>query len=160
MNITYSGMLRQNHVADVFSSMPDPESVKVLEDHLLTLPQVDFKTSHVIHRGVCSRTIFIPAGAALTGTKTNLPNICVVCGDITVTTDDGPKRLTGYHVISAEAGFKRAGYAHADTYWTTIWKSDLTDIRELEDEMTDESYLLQTRRSEVAFDAPIVLEVE
>ena len=153
-------MFAPSVVEDAFARMPDPESVRRLEDHLLTLPQVDFQTSHVIHEGICSRTILIPAGAALTGAQTNLPNICIVSGDITVTTDDGPKRLTGYHVLSAEAGFKRAGVAHADTYWTTIWKSDLTDIRELEDEMTDESHMLQTRRPEIVFEAPRVLEVE
>ena len=141
-------------VGGVFSGMPDPSKVKALEDLILTLPQVDFETSHKIHKGVCSRTIFIKAGTVITGAKTNLPNICIVSGDITVTTDDGPVRLTGYHVISAEPGFKRAGIAHADTYWTTVWKSDLTDIEELEDEMTGEAEMLQTRRPGIEFERP------
>ena len=103
------------------------------------------QTSHVVHGGLCARTIRIPAGAVLTGALTNMDNVCVVFGDITVTTDTGPERLAGYHVLPARAGHKRAGYAHAETWWTTIWKTELTDIAAIEDEMTDESDKLQTR---------------
>lgn len=161
MNVTYSGMFAPPPVVDdAFSKMPSAESVSRLESIVLDAPQVDLETSHVIHEGVCSRTIFIKAGTVLTGAKTNLPNICIVSGDITVTTDEGPKRLAGYHVLKASAGFKRAGYAHADTYWTTIWTSELTDIAELEDEMTNESFMLQTRRAGIVYEAPKALEVD
>ncbi|MGE5621437.1 MAG: hypothetical protein ACM3VY_00270 [Candidatus Bathyarchaeota archaeon] len=142
----------------VLSGMPSPETVRELEALILQVPQVDLKTAHALHGGICSRTIFIPAGTVLTGALTNLDNLNVVIGDITVTTDDGPKRLTGHHVIPANAGFKRAGYAHADTYWTTIWKTDLTDILEIEDEMTGESEMLQTRRPGIAYEQPAELE--
>ncbi len=59
------------------------------------------------------------------------------------------KRLTGYHVITAEAGYKRAGFAHADTWWTTIWRTDLTDALEMEDEMTSD--ILQSRREGLVY---------
>lgn len=134
--------------------MPDPESVRALERSLIELPQVDLSTSHVLHSGLCARTIFIPAGTVLTGALTNIDNLCVVCGDITVTTDEGPRRLTGFHVLPAKAGFKRAGLAHADTWWTTIWQTELSELEAIEDEMTSESHLLQTRRPEIAFDRP------
>ena len=137
---------------ELLGGMPSIEAVRELESHLLALPQVDMATTHIIHGGMCARTILIPAGVVLTGALTNCDNVCVVCGDITVTTDDGPVRLTGYHVISAEPGFKRAGIAHADTYWTTVWRSELTDIAELEDEMTGESEMLQTRRAGIEFE--------
>lgn len=144
--------------ARLLSKMPDPESVRRLEAEALGLPQIDLNTSHVIHEGMCSRTILVPAGALITGAQTNKPNVCIVSGDITVTTDEGPKRLTGYHVLKADAGFKRAGVAHADTYWTTIWATDLTDIRAIEDEMTDEAALLQTRREGIEYVSPLAIE--
>jgi hypothetical protein len=121
------------------------ESVRKLEALNLTLPQVDLGTTHVIHAGMCARTIFIPKDTVLTGALTNLDNLCVLVGDITVTTDEGPKRLTGFHVLPANAGAKRAGIAHADTWWTTIWPTSLTNVDEIENEMTDESDQLQTR---------------
>jgi hypothetical protein len=121
-------------------------SVAELESLLLTVPQVDLSTSNLIHAGMCSRTIFIPAGVMLTGALTNIDNICITSGDITVTTDEGTVRFTGYHVLPATKGNKRAGIAHADTYWTTVWKTDLTDITDIEDEMTSESDMLQSRK--------------
>lgn len=146
------------NLPEIFSKMPTPDQVKELENHVLQLPQIDLQTTHVIHGGTATRTIFIPAGTVITGALTNIDNVCVLCGDITVTTDEGSKRLTGFHVIPANAGFKRAGYAHADTYWSTTWKTDLTDIKEIENEMTDESNLLQTRQQSIGMKNNRILE--
>lgn len=125
---------------------PQLEAVRRVEAALAQLPQVNLQTTHVVFGGMCARTIIVPAGTMLTGALTNMDNICVMCGDITVTTDDGTRRLTGFHVLPAKAGAKRAGYAHEDTAWTTIWPTSLTDITAIEDEMTSEGELLQTRR--------------
>lgn len=130
---------------DLVVGMPTPEAVRQMESRMLEMPQIDLLTSHVVHGGMCARTIFIPAGTLLTGALTNLDNVCVVVGDITVTTDDGPQRLVGFNVLPAKAGAKRAGLAHADTWWTTFHRTDLTDIEAIEDEMTSESAALQTR---------------
>jgi hypothetical protein len=121
-------------------------NVRRLEHVLLNLPQVDLRPQLLVHGRLAARTIFIPAGTLLTGTLTNCDNVCIACGDITVTTDEGPRRLTGYNVLPAKAGAKRAGIAHADTWWTTIHHTDLTDPTEIENEMTDEADLLQSRR--------------
>jgi hypothetical protein len=137
-------MLPSDQSGDVILSTN--HSVAELESLLLTVPQVDLSTSNLIHAGMCSRTIFIPAGVMLTGALTNIDNICITSGDITVTTDEGTVRFTGYHVLPATKGNKRAGIAHADTYWTTVWKTDLTDITDIEDEMTCESEMLQSRK--------------
>lgn len=126
----------------------------------MQLPQVDLSTSHVVHGGMCARTIVIPAGTILTGALTNADNICVMCGDITVTTDDGPVRLTGFHVLPAQAGFKRAGVTHADTYWTTVWPTSLTDVDAIEDEMTSESGQLQTRRDGITYEGESIPQLE
>lgn len=159
---TLAGMNTELQTCDtpdaLLAGMPDPQSVSALESHLLTLPQVDLYTSHVIHGGMCARTIMIAPDTVLTGALTNTDNICVVCGDITVTTDEGPVRLTGYHVLPAKAGAKRAGVTHALTAWTTIWPTTLTDIQAIEDEMTDEADQLQTRRAGIEYAAHAALE--
>lgn len=126
---------------------PSVERVREIEAELMQLPQVQLPTEMFAHGRMASRTIFIPAGVCLTGAETNADNICVVSGDITVTTDEGPKRLTGFHVLPAKAGAKRVGVANADTWWTTIWHTDLTDCTEIENEMTDEADKLMTRRA-------------
>ena len=127
------------------SLMASPEAVRALEHHMLQLPQVDLDTQHLVHGRMYARTILIPAGVMLTGALTNCDNICVVHGDISVTTDDGTVRLTGFHVIPARAGAKRAGIAHDDTYWTMICHTDKLEVNEIEDEITSESHLLQSR---------------
>ena len=137
----------EENALSLLDGMPSVEAVRELESHLLALPQVDLSTTHVIHGGMCARTIMIPAGNVLTGALTNCDNICILCGDITVTTDEGTKRLTGFNVLPASAGTKRAGVTHSDTWWSMVWRTDLTDIEAIEDELTDESAMLQSRRS-------------
>ena len=134
------------------------DRVRDLEACNLQVPQVDLQTRMFAHAGMGARTIFVPKGTTITGAKTNIANICVVSGDITVTTEDGPKRMTGFHVLQAGPGFKRAGYAHEDTWWTTIWPTALTDPKDMEDEMTAESDMLQTRREGIVYQQPMELE--
>lgn len=132
-------------------SLSSVESVRELEAALADLPPVDLQSQTLVHGRMAARAIFIPAGTLLTGVLTNIDNISVMVGDITVTTDSGPVRLTGFHVLPAAAGFKRAGIAHADTWWATLHHTDLTDIAEIEEEMTDEPEALQTRRLAAEF---------
>jgi hypothetical protein len=135
----------------IINGMPPVEDVRRLEALMLALPQIDLQTKHIVHGKVSARYGLIPEGCALTGALTNLDNICILIGDITVTTDDGPKRLTGFNVITANKGAKRAGIAHSDTWWVTVHYTELTEISEIEDEMTDESSLLLTRRDGIEY---------
>jgi len=120
-------------------------AVKRLEEAILQTPQVDLETQHCLSGGMYARTITIKAGTVLTGATHKTDHVNIVHGDISVTTDAGVKRLTGYHVLPTKAGSKRAGYAHADTMWTTICKTDLVCIEDIEDDLVEESANLQTR---------------
>jgi hypothetical protein len=119
--------------------------IEALEQEILKAPQIDLQTKHELSGEVYARTIFIPAGTVLTGATHKKDHINVMIGDISVSTDEGMKRLTGYHVIPTKAGMKRAGYAHSDTIWTTLCHTKLTDITAIEDELVLESEKLQTR---------------
>lgn len=132
-------------LSETNTQIADRDAVCRLEQAILQGPQVDLRTEHVLSGGVYARTIHIPAGTVLTGATHKKDHINVVCGDISVTTDDGVKRITGYHVLPSKAGIKRAGIAHADTVWTTLCKTDLTDIEAIEDDLVEESDRLQNR---------------
>ena len=119
--------------------------VEQLELELAKAPQVDLNTRHALAGEVYARTILVPAGTALTGATHRKDHVNVVCGDISVTTETGLKRLTGFHVLATKAGFKRAGFAHADTYWTTVAHTQQQALKAIEDELVDESDRLQTR---------------
>lgn len=122
------------------------DDILKLESMILEGPQVDLLTEHTLSGGVYARTIHIPAGTVLTGATHKKDHVNVLFGDITVSTDNGMMRLSGYHVIPTKAGAKRVGYAHADTVWTTICETQLTDFEAIEDELVEESKMLQTRQ--------------
>ena len=102
------------------AALPSGDQLAELERLILAVPQIDLQTQHELLGKVYSRTIYIPAGTVLTGATHKKDHINIVFGDITVSTDDGMKRLIGHHVIPTKAGIKRAGFAHVDTIWTTL----------------------------------------
>ncbi len=132
--------------------------VERLERMALAMPQVAIHTEHVISGGMYARTITIPADTVLTGAAHKTDHLCVSMGDIEVLTDDGPKRLTGLHVLATKAGVKRAGYTHGPTRWTTICRTDRTDVQDAEDELVERPETLQTRNPLIGQGAVAQLE--
>lgn len=122
------------------------DQVRTLESALLELPQRVMPTEHAVHAGISARAVLIPADTVLTGAETNLDNLCVVLGDIEVTTAAGLRRITGFALLPALRGAKRVGRTFADTWWVTLHRTEHTDVRAVEDEMTGEALRLQTRQ--------------
>jgi hypothetical protein len=119
-----------------------------LEAAIRTLPPFDPETLHTLSNGMYARTITIPAGGVLTGAEHKTDHLCVLFGDITVTTDEGMKRLTGFNVLKVKAGAKRAGYAHQITHWATICRTgfeSLEDLPKIEDELVFNAESLVSR---------------
>lgn len=129
-----------------------------LEREVAKLPQVDLQTTHAFSGGMYARTICLQAGTVLTGAVHKTDHINIVIGDISVTTDEGVIRLTGHHVLTTKAGMKRAGFAHAHTMWTTICKTDATEVREAENALVHNPEKLQTRNLELTGQSPAQLE--
>jgi hypothetical protein len=134
-----------NESLELLGGMPSVEAVRELEGFLLDLPQVEIETTHLIHGGMYARTIFIPAGVIATGANLSLDSIGILFGDLTVTTDEGVQRLTGFNVLAASKGHKRAGIAHADTWWTTVFRTESNNVDDAENEITCESDRLLSR---------------
>jgi hypothetical protein len=112
--------------------------VFALEDQLNKLPQVECPVWNHFAPGLYARKMLIPKGVTLTGAIHKTEHLCVISGDITVTTDDGVKRITDAHaILTSKPGAKRAGYAHEDTYWTTVHATNETDLDKLVEELTE-----------------------
>jgi hypothetical protein len=141
-----------DQAAALLASFMNNESVRQIESLMLTLPQRDLHTASVLHGGMMARAIMIEAGTVLTGALMDIPNICIVVGDITVTTDSGPTRFTGCNILTASPGRKRIGVAHSDTWWVMLLRTDASTIEDAEDEMTMESDMLQTRRDGIEYE--------
>ena len=116
-----------------------------LERLILEAPQVDLRTENVLNGKMLARTVYIPEGTVVTGATHKTDHISVVVGDVTVSTDEGTKRITGHCVFASKAGIRRAVVAHSFTVWTTICRTEKTDVQEAEDELVVESARLQTR---------------
>lgn len=121
-------------------------NVTVLESNLRELPQVAIATHHVLHGGMYTRTIRIPAGVMLTGALIKVATTLVVNGDVTVYLGDASVRVHGYNVLAASANRKQAFYAHADTYLTMSFATAAKTVEEAEAEFTDEADNLMSRQ--------------
>jgi hypothetical protein len=124
---------------------PTRETIERLEAAMLQMPQVNIPTTHYVSGGIYARHIDVPEGATITGAVHRKDHINVLCGDITVWTDEGMKRLTGYHILPTKAGAKRAGHTHSPTQWTTLVRTDKTDLAEIEADIVEQPETLQTR---------------
>lgn len=112
-----------NEVAELLTGGMTRSKMVRLEAELAKLPHQlgpAIQMRHYWAPGIYAREMFIPAGACLTGKIHLHENLSFVLGDITVSTEEGQRRVTGYQVVLAPAGVKRAAVTHSDTWWTTI----------------------------------------
>lgn len=131
-----------------FNLDPSPavmrQRITALKDRLLALPEEDqaaFPVEHSLVDGVYTRKLLIKKGQILVGKihKKACQNI-VAKGDITVVTETGALRVqAGYSVVSP-AGIQKVGYAHEDTIFINVFRTDSTDIAEIEAEIACESF--------------------
>lgn len=116
-------------------------SIHQLEQIVGAMPQVDMPVTHWHAHGLYGRQLFIPKGTVLTGKIHKYSHINVVLqGDISVSTEDGVKRIRAPYIFVAKAGVKRAGFAHEDTVWITFHASNETDLEALEKDLIAKSF--------------------
>jgi len=122
------------------------EKVRMLQSSLAELPQVSIGTQHILHAGMYSRTIMIPAGVVLTGALIKVATLLIIHGDVTVFIGDKTLDLSGYFVLPASANRKQAFFAKTDTHLTMMFPSKAATTEEAEKEFTDEDHLLFSRK--------------
>jgi len=124
------------------------EKVRVVQNEMLKMPQVDLPVHHTLHGGMYSRSLVIPAGVALAGAFILVPTMLIVSGNVTVYANDQAYEIDGYQVLVASAGRKQLFVAHSDTNMTMLFATTATNVEDAEDEFTSESHLLASRRYE------------
>jgi len=124
------------------------EKVRLVQDAMLELPQVDLPVHHILHGGLYSRSLVIPAGVAIAGAFIQVPTTLVVSGNVTVYANDQAYEIDGYQVLVASAGRKQVFVAHADTNMTMTFATDAKTVEDAENEFTSEPELLASRRHE------------
>jgi hypothetical protein len=121
--------------------------VSNLEAEMLKAEQVDIQTVHVIHAGLYSRSIRMPAGVVLVGALVKIPTVLTISGNCSMLIDGEWIEFAGYHTVPASAGRKQVFYAHADTFITMTFKTDAQTVVQAEAEFTDEFNKLMSRES-------------
>lgn len=96
---------------------------------------------HSFADGVYVREIFIPKGTLIVGKihKHSHPNF-LMKGDVSVLTEDGPRRIKAPYSMISAAGTKRIVYAHEDTIWITIHVTNDTDLEKIEEQIIAKNY--------------------
>lgn len=109
-------------------SLQTRQSIEVIEAELLRHPQVSIPVRHRFSDGMYAREITIPAGTLMTGRVHKHEHLSVmISGDMTVMTPDGMRRISGYNLMVAPPGTKRIGYAHQETVWLTVHRTEVVD---------------------------------
>jgi quercetin dioxygenase-like cupin family protein len=108
---------------------------------------IELPVRHHFAKGVYGRELFIPKGTTLTGKihKYTQLNI-LVCGELSVLTDDGVKRVKPPFVVVSPAGTKRAAYAHEDSIWLTVHGTEETDV-----DLIEKTFIAQTEQEYLEF---------
>lgn len=132
----------------VFDVHPDPlvnrARITELANRMLALPddqKMEFPVEHILLDGMYTRKLFIPKGSLLIGKihKKSCINI-VAAGDISVMTETGSKRVKAGFTLISPAGIQKVGYAHEDTIFINVFRTDETDIEKIEAEIACETF--------------------
>ena|SRR3982751_6890316 len=113
------------------------ERILALKDTLLAVAGApDYPTEHLLCDGMYSRRLFIPKGTLLIG-KIHLKDCInvVASGDISILTERGTYRAHAGDTAVSPAGTMKVGYAHEDTVFLNIFRTEKTELADIENEI-------------------------
>lgn len=130
-----------------FNINSDPVIVRTqimaLKDRLMAQPgeHIEMMVEHTVLDGMYMRKLFIPKGSIVVGKIHRKACLNVVAmGDISVMTETGYARVQAGFTLSSPVGLQKVGFAHEDTIFINVFRTDETDIDKIEAEIACESY--------------------
>lgn len=104
--------------------------VRMLPDHPMAQPVLHFMP------GVLMREMHLFAGLVVVGKRHAQQHFSIIsCGRATVTTEAGTQVIEGPCEFMSPAGTKRVLAVHEDMIWTTVHRTDATNIEDAEAEL-------------------------
>lgn len=102
------------------------------------LPQTPIPTQHFLLDGMYVRQTFIPAGTAFVGRRHKKAHFFMVLkGVAEVTMEEGIVTLRSGMTLMCAPGTRRAGVTIEDTVFAGVFRTDKTDLKEIEAELTE-----------------------
>ncbi len=132
-----------NFAADiqVEPRLPIRDAIRALEQEILQCVPAEMPVEHFFAKGLYARALSIPKHCVLTGAIHKHEHINILAkGEITVVTEDGPRRMKAPQVIVSRPGTKRAGFAHEDCVWITVHACDETEVDKAEAALVTNDY--------------------
>lgn len=126
-----------------FDTDPAPfrSKIMVVEEQLKLLPDVEMELTHSFHGGVYLRTLAAPKGTLMTSYIYRVPQQNLISkGIVSYRSEVMGGKIVGPFRFSADAGSKRIIYCHTDMVWTTIVRTDCTNVADVEREIYLNTY--------------------
>lgn len=96
---------------------------------------------HAFAPGTYGRQIFIPKGTLVVGKIHKEAHLnFLMQGKVSVATEEGPVTYAAPLMMVSKAGTKRVVYAHEDTIWATVHRTEKIDLAEIEAEIIAPNY--------------------
>lgn len=115
-----------------------------LTTRMLALPSDEKREMDVKHTfldGMYMRELFIPKGTLLVGKIHKMGCLNIVSkGDISVLTESGSARLKSGYTVASPAGIQKLGYAHEDTVFVNVFRTDETDPEKIDAAVSFDSF--------------------
>jgi hypothetical protein len=118
------------------------DKVRRLADALKTLPQTSFVTEHLLHAGMYTRTVRLPADTMAAAVLIKVPTVLIFQGSARIRSDDELIEVEGYSVLPGSKGRKIAFVTLSKVAMSMIFPTSARTIDEAQREFTDEHELL------------------
>jgi len=134
-----------SQLSEIFGASSDQlhvrSEISALHKRMASVEQVEIRHEETLAYGLYTRTIFIPKGVLLLGKIHKKPCVNIVLsGDISIGTETGELRAQAGYMVTSPAGMQKVGFAHEDTVFVNVFRTDETDITKIEADLIAESF--------------------
>jgi quercetin dioxygenase-like cupin family protein len=138
------------------NAAPSSSSVEQLQKLASQLPQLTLETFSHFAPGLYARQLLLPAGATIVGKRHKKEHIYIVTrGRVAVDSGSGAVIHEAGSVHVSQPGAKRAIHALEDAIFTTVHRTDNTDLDDIERELLEEDdTALFDSSNQLKFDVP------
>lgn len=106
------------------------------------LPACPFVTEHMLHAGMYTRTVRLPAGAVCAAVQIKAATVLIFAGSADIYVNDKLIHVDGYTVMPGSAGRKIAFITHSEVAMSMMFPTDAKSVDEAQKQFTDEHAML------------------
>jgi hypothetical protein len=112
-------------------------NLKFFEKECLDVEEITIDPTHMFSDGMYFRTIEIPAGTVIEGKRHRNKTMNILLkGKMTIYDGEEAHEITAPFMVESEPNTKKLGYAHEDSVWLNVHRTDSTDLNEIEKQVT------------------------